>query len=539
MFSYVLRRMVFPVVAFCAVTTAQAEPISTAITYQGALQEAGSPANGSYDFRFILFSGAAGGSQVGSPVAVENLGVSEGVFTVLLDFGQYVFDAEGRWLEIGVRPGSDSDPAPYTILTPRQQITAAPVSHFSLESGDNRWSQIGDAITNNNTGFVGINRSARVNENEYFGVQVPVTSGYGGMYIQAAGPQAKPFYGFKAGSRFAWTVLDGNNGNWILNNSGDHVFVTSLGKVGIGTATPEGRLDVLSSDLVAVNAFTDALASVGVSGTGNGAGVRGTSTISNGIGVLGRNNHTTGTGVRGESSGASGVGVNGYCSQGQGVHGRTDSGYGIYGTNSGSNVNGYAGYFNGRVHVAGTLSKASGSFKIDHPQDPRNKTLSHSFVESPDMMNVYNGNITTDTEGIARVELPGYFEALNSDFRYQLTVLGEFAQAVVAEEVADNAFVIRTDKPGVRVSWQVTGIRQDPYALANRIVVEEDKPASERGRYLNPGAYGTAGNELAAPGPDELTAEAGHDLPTPAGDEPPASPSESGDAGVSAGGEAR
>jgi len=150
----------------------------------------------------------------------------------------------------------------------------------------------------------------------------------------------------------------------------------------------------------------------------------------------------------------------------------------------------YAGNFNGNVRVTGSLSKGGGSFEIDHPLDPENKTLRHSFVESPDMMNVYNGNVTTDEEGYATVRLPDYFEALNTDYRYQLTAIGVFAQAIVAQEVADNQFVIRTDQPNVKVSWQVTGIRRDPWAEANRVVVEEDKPPEEQGTYLHPGAYG-------------------------------------------------
>ena len=138
------------------------------------------------------------------------------------------------------------------------------------------------------------------------------------------------------------------------------------------------------------------------------------------------------------------------------------------------------------VSIPGTLTKAAGSFKIDDPIDPANKTLSHSFVESPDMMNVYNGNIVTDERGEAVVTMPEWFEALNRDFRYQLTVIGQFAQAIVAAEMKDNRFAIKTDKPNVKVSWQVTGIRHDAYANAHRIPVEEDKPASERGSYLFP-----------------------------------------------------
>lgn len=189
-------------------------------------------------------------------------------------------------------------------------------------------------------------------------------------------------------------------------------------------------------------------------------------------------------GIRGETT--VGTGVAGISAQGYGVSGSSTEGYGVYGY---SKYN-YAGYFIGDVHVTGRLSKSSGSFKIDHPLDPANKYLSHSFVESPDMMNIYNGNATTDAKGQAVVTMPSYFTALNRDYRYQLTVVGQFAQAMVLRKIKDNCFVIKTNKPHVEVSWQVTGIRQDAYAEAHRIRVEEEKTAPERGTYLNPEAFG-------------------------------------------------
>jgi len=152
----------------------------------------------------------------------------------------------------------------------------------------------------------------------------------------------------------------------------------------------------------------------------------------------------------------------------------------------------YAGYFSGNVDVTGTLSKGGGSFKIDHPLDPANKYLYHSFVESPDMMNIYNGNVTTDSQGTAVVTLPDWFETLNRDFRYQLTVIGQFAQAIVAGEIANHQFSIQTDKPNVKVSWQVTGVRQDAWANAHRIPVEVEKNAQERGYYIHPELYGAS-----------------------------------------------
>ena len=145
---------------------------------------------------------------------------------------------------------------------------------------------------------------------------------------------------------------------------------------------------------------------------------------------------------------------------------------------------------NGNVSIAGNLSKGSGSFKIDHPLDPANKYLSHSFVESPDMMNIYNGNVELDEDGEAWVDLPEWFGALNRDFRYQLTCIGGQALVYVAEEISNNRFKIAGGTQGLKVSWQVTGVRQDPYAETHRIQVEEDKPADKRGSYLHPDAYG-------------------------------------------------
>ena len=128
----------------------------------------------------------------------------------------------------------------------------------------------------------------------------------------------------------------------------------------------------------------------------------------------------------------------------------------------------------GDVRIAGRLTAGSKAFKINHPLAPENKYLSHSSVESPDVMNIYNGNIISDTDGNATIVLPDYFEALNRDFRYQLTVIGKRAQATVAREIENNRFTINIDQPEVKVSWQVTGIRQDASAKGFPSSVEEE-----------------------------------------------------------------
>ena len=166
----------------------------------------------------------------------------------------------------------------------------------------------------------------------------------------------------------------------------------------------------------------------------------------------------------------------------------TGNSYGIWASTL--SASGFAGKFTGNVDIEGTLSKDAGTFKIDHPLDPKNKWLYHSFVESPDMMNIYNGNVTTDANGEATISLPAWFGALNKDFRYQLTAIGKQAQAWVTAEVKNNAFAIKSDAANTKVSWQVTGVRQDAYANANRVQVEVAKTGADKGKYRQPEAFG-------------------------------------------------
>jgi len=189
-------------------------------------------------------------------------------------------------------------------------------------------------------------------------------------------------------------------------------------------------------------------------------------------------------GVHGSAEGGAGTnhGISGYAAGGP-------TNYGVYGS-TGGGASSYAGYFSGNAHVTGTLTAATKSFMIDHPLDPGNKYLQHSSVESDEMMNIYNGNVVLDARGEAWVEMPDWFEALNQDFRYQLTCIGGFAPVYVAREISGGRFMVAGGEPGLKVSWLVTGIRHDPVALANPMSVERDKPAHESGKYLNPEAYG-------------------------------------------------
>jgi hypothetical protein len=186
----------------------------------------------------------------------------------------------------------------------------------------------------------------------------------------------------------------------------------------------------------------------------------------------------------------SGSGVLGMAStSGSGVYGESFTGYGVEGFASGATA--YAGYFTGKVNVTGNLTVVgTKSFRIDHPLDPLNKYLQHAAVESSDVKNMYDGVAVLDEAGEAWVTLPVWFEALNGEFRYQLTPMGAPFVPYVAEELAGNRFKIAGGMAGRKVSWQVTGIRHDAYAAAHPMEVEPAKPATEQGKYLAPEAYG-------------------------------------------------
>ena len=176
-----------------------------------------------------------------------------------------------------------------------------------------------------------------------------------------------------------------------------------------------------------------------------------------------------------------------------GVASGSKSNFAVYGTAIGGTTD-YAGYFSGLLYAASSSAGVK-AFMIDHPLDPENKVLSHSSVESDERLNVYRGVVTTDARGYATVSVPAWFEALNEDILYQLTVLDyadsdSFTLAKVVQDVKSGKFKIRSSTPRARISWQVTGRRHDPTSKAYPLQVERMKNADERGKYYAPEAYG-------------------------------------------------
>lgn len=157
-------------------------------------------------------------------------------------------------------------------------------------------------------------------------------------------------------------------------------------------------------------------------------------------------------------------------------------------TESAANI---AAHFIGDVIVTGKLQNSGNGFTIDDPRKPTHRYLSHSSVESSDMKNIYDGVVVLNAQGEAEVSLPPWFDVLNTEFRYQLTPIGDSSPNLyIAKEIREKHFKIAGGKPHMKVCWQVTGIRQDAWAKAHHIPVEQNKPEPEQGYYLHPELYG-------------------------------------------------
>jgi hypothetical protein len=417
----------------------------TAFTYQGRLTDGGAPANGIYDIRFILYDAAVGGAQVGSIATKEDITVSAGLFNVTLDFGS-IFNGTALFLDIAVRPGASS--GQYTALTPRQALTPAPYAHYASSAGTATLATTAQTATLAIAAQTAITATALI-------LPFNGSASSAGSLFEITNSGTGQAGEFRSASSFvSLFVSNSGEGGAIRADTGDAGKGSAVTAYNYGTDRYAAELEIIKT--------TNPRAAIYARTAG------------------------TGQAIDAEVNSATTADA---------LFARTTS------PTAGS----YAGVFSGPVQIScsaatcnttnalqvvGNFAATVKNFVIDHPLDPANKYLYHTTVESPDMKNIYDGVVTTDAAGLATVALPAYFEALNRDFRYQLTVIGTFAQAIVKDEIADNRFTIQTDRPNVKVSWQVTGIRHDAYANAHPTQVEVDKPAGERGRYLMPEAYG-------------------------------------------------
>lgn len=308
--------------------------------------------------------------------------------------------------------------------------------------------------------------------------------------------------GFSGGSGGgAWAAAGGNGTAGQGNNGGTGTFGSSYGASGGGGAGAAGSPNsgTTPGNGGAGTASSITGASVTYAGGGGGGGELACSTGGiggGGNGTCGNPGTTGGAGTNGRGGGGGGGSAFSSASGGAGGSGIVVISYTAPSITITQNST-----ITGGASVIGTLSKGSGSFVIDHPLDPRNKLLYHSFVESPDVKNVYDGIAILDKNGEAVIELPRYFLALNKDFRYLATAIGQpMPDLHLGKEVhryffglfGKIVFKISGGAAGGKVSWQITGVRQDPLILAHPIITEVEKGPDQlvnKGEFICPECY--------------------------------------------------
>lgn len=465
--------------ALAVVSTAAPAQVPSEMGYQGTLADAaGSPvADANYTLTFRLYDVEQGGV----PLWTEShlVPVAGGVFSVVLGSVAPLSLSFDRpyWLGVTIDGGSE--------LMPRRRLSA---SAYSLSA---RSVAPGGAVTSINGITDAVNVVAGPNVTVTQTANTLVVSSTGGGSGGGTGTGNTLDQAYDEGGAGAGRQITADAGAVHVTGTGG-LRVDGRVLLGNNPADPQVPLEVYSADYYAVygetNSSADAAAGVfgalnNPSAAGGSSGVIGVSLDQSALtnGVWG-DHATVGIGVFGTS--LDGFGVAGL------AHGTTVENVGVYGESKATGV-GWAGYMFGDLGVVGQIYSGSAAMMIDHPQHPLTETLVHPAVHSPDMMNVYDGNVTLNKNGAAVVALPGYFEALNTHFRYQLTAIGAPSPGLyVAEEIHNNQFRVAGGTPGARVSWMVTGVRNDAQAHALDHRVERRKRASQVGYYFNPAAYG-------------------------------------------------
>ncbi len=269
-------------------------------------------------------------------------------------------------------------------------------------------------------------------------------------------------------------------GTFTMLNGGAGV-TGSAANSGVGVFAYNTGTSNLSHGLYSSITSTTAAAVLGIGGN---SAVQGQTTVAAGIGAAGFGG-ANGDGVYGTATGNLGYGVNGFVSNGT-------SAIGVYGYADGGVATRYGGFFDNDLGSSGVKT-----FMIDHPLDPANKLLKHFSMESPEVLNMYRGNIVLGPTGEATVTLPSYFESINNqNYSYHLTPVGAPAQLYIKQEINNKEFVVGGGAPGMKVSWTVYAERNDPYLqqYPEERQVEIQKTGANAGKYISPALYGMPAN---------------------------------------------
>ncbi|TVS11104.1 MAG: hypothetical protein EA419_08890 [Wenzhouxiangella sp.] len=479
------RLIVF--LAFCVLTCGPAfgqARTSDSFTYQGLLHRDAGAFEGEAELMLRFFDQAEAGNLLGSHGVTAS--VVGGLFAV--DVPLSVFgDAAGpedAWVEISVVDGPDE-----FVLAPRQAVRSAPVAARSLSTR---------GVSVDEQGRVGLGTDAPTHA-------LHASTGDNlALMIESSSPVGTwlNMHNTSKGGRF-WQLIstgesDGEGaGNLLIGHGAEpnsHGTVMTLkpnGRVGIGQPNPRGPLDVggtIYSDglRMETDSLPILLSAQGVTRDANSGSGNGLVVLPNGGGGIRAASLFTSFTVRGQfpepalfraelSDGTTRFIVDALGRVG--INSLASSSTTLYVQNAANRenalwvVNPTFGTLL-RVSSSGTLSVGGAKlFDIEHPMDP-DMRLRHAVVESPEYGTQYRGRAVIGPDGRAEVELPSYFQALNTNAQYQLTCIGGFAPVYIESEVSDNRFVIAGGQEGLRVDWVVTAVRDDPWVHENPLEVE-------------------------------------------------------------------
>ncbi len=449
--------------------------------------------------RVSILQGSAEGTAVfvetHQPESNEN-----GLITYVIGSGTNVSGsfAEIEWANGPYFLKTEADPSGGTdySITGTTQLMSVPFALHAQTSQDNHW-QISQNNIYRMDGNVGIGTNAPTQKLDINGqirlrggspgAGKVLTSSSNGTASWQPGGLILPFTGSTTSGTYGISIT--HNSATGFNGGGYFKSVSSsgLGVFGEATATSGNTFGLagLTASTVGIGVFGNATATTDIN-----YGVYGQTNSSLGYGGYFINNSQLGIGLKGKNTKAGGIGVYGLGQRGgyfvttsihnsavtgisadgpidgtgNGVYGYSTNNYGagVFGDSPFVGVKGkglYAVYAIGDMYTTGNYNS-----KKDHPLDPANKYLFHFTSESSEPLNVYSGNIETDARGFAKVKLPEYFESISRDYRYQLTVIDDsedFVLAKVNREIQNNIFEIRTSKPFVKVSWRVEAVRND------------------------------------------------------------------------------
>ena len=461
--------------------------VAQPFTYQGFLKQNGQPANGNYDFLFVLYTTPAGFVQVGGAQSLEDVPVQNGFFTVQLDFGA-VWDGSDRYLQVGVRPGNST--GTYTGLMPRVKITPAPYASWAAFA-QRPWQTSGSNIFYND-GNVGIGTSSppvRLSlGSDNANTKLAIWHGTSASQVMGLGVGPAQFRLHLNNSSDRFSFLNAPNGSEVMTVRGD-------GNVGIGTSSPAARLHVNGGDAHFTNNNTTLQI---LPGSLFGQSQANAATLEiPGNGTLGVWDNLTVTGTL-RTYGNLHVGGN-YFSLGGGtnpVYRRVDVvvvplGGNAYvgalytmGPNELRNVslnwlsdnpyNGYVGVHDGRgasqaeMYVDGNgdgvITARWKFFREPDPDDPT-RDIWYGCIEGPELAMYVRGTARL-VNGRARIELPDHFRKLADEqgMTVQLTPLSIDSKGLcVVRKGLDGIEVVelRNGRGNYEFDWEVKAVRKD------------------------------------------------------------------------------